>query len=191
MFQQDRLSTTPQRGLVLPVEARVISDLVDYEMGGVAISDPSQGLNVQSWKCTYEQSRFILTPETGPASVVLVVDSVTAMSFTFDQNMRPTIAYEQNGRLWLWWWDTTVSARVFTDHGPGRCPRLTLDDKRDSQTSNSDIIFAYIKPTNELCFRKQRERFMTERVLKSGLHDHTKLKNVSMNNKLRLQFELV
>lgn len=191
MFQQNRLSTTPQRGLILPVEARVISALVDYERGGIALSDGSQGLNVQTWKCSYEQSRFILTPETGPASVVLVVDSVVAMSFTFDQNMRPVIAYEQNDDLWLWWWDTTTSQRVFTKFGPGRCPRLTLDDKRDSQTSNSDVIFAYIKPNNDLCFRLQRERYLTERVLKSGLHDHTRLKNVSMNNKNRLQFELV
>ena len=191
MFQQNRLSTTKQLGLILPVEARVISDLVDYEKGGVALNDVSLGLNVQTWKGTYEQSRFILKPETGPATVVLAVDSVTAFSFTFDQNMRPTIAYEQNDDLWLWWWDTTVSQHVFTKFGPARCPRLTLDDKRDSQSGNSDIIFAYIKPNGDLCFRLQRERYLTERVLKSGIHDKTKLKNVSLNNKLRLQFELI
>lgn len=192
MFYEDRLSSQPVLGLIRPPEDQIIGDMVDYELGGVDLNDPSLGLMVKTWWCWYEDMQVKVKPEVGGVETSLFsVDRISALSLAFDQNMRPNVAYERDGELWLWWWDTSVEGRALTNFGKGKCPRLTLDDKRTSQFANSDIIFAYIDGDYNLCYRQQRERYTVERVLKTGLHRRTILKNVSMNNKLRLQFELV
>jgi len=63
-------------------------------------------------------------------------------------------------------------------------PKLTMDDKRESQSASNDIIFAYVK-SGSLYYRQQRDRFQTEYFLRSGV---AKLKKIGMNDKLRLQF---
>lgn len=190
MIPGNRLATTNIFGLTLPPESRIVRDLVDYELGGVALNDASQGLQYQTWKCYYEDVNVMVSADAVPPTVLLARPRITALSLSFDQNMRPILAYEIDGDLWLWWWDTSINQRVETNFGPGRTPRLTLDDKRDARSAISDVIFAYIKG-NSLCYRQQRDRFQIERVLKGGLHDGARLKNVSMSTKLRLQFELV
>lgn len=191
MLPQDRISSTVVIGYINVPESLVLDDLNDYELGGVALNDPSQGLDVQNWTLRYDQSRVIVKPEVGDETILFSRDSITALSLAFDQNMRPYVAYEAHGELYLWWWDSSINERVTTNFGAGKNPRLTLDDKRSNQSARSDIIFAYIDSNYNLCYRQQRDRFGIERVLKTGLHRRTRLKNVSMNTKLRLQFELV
>lgn len=191
MFYDNRPSSVPMLGLIRPPENYVTNDLFDYELGGVDLNDPSEGLMVKTWHCWYEDSKVKIAPEyDGDVTVLFSTVGITALSFAFDQNMRPTVSYEKNGELWLWWWDTSIENRALTNFGKGKSPRLTLDDKRTSQFAKSDIIFAYIDGDYNLCYRQQRDRFTVKRVLKSGLYRRSRLKNVSMNNKLRLQFEL-
>lgn len=164
--------------------------LIDQEYGGVALNDASQGLRVQQWTLSYNSVDVIVTPDSGVASVLFSTSGITELALAFDQNMRAAVAYRKDGGLFLWWWDTVESGYVTTDFGAGLSPRLSLDDKRPSQSNNSDIIFAYIRD-GSLYFRQQRDRFLIERLLRSGLDASTRIKTIGMNKQWRLQFELI
>lgn len=191
MLPGNQKSTIAVPGRYITPDDRVSSRLVDYELGGIALNDPSQGLKVQRWTLTYETNTDVLvTPQSGSPSVLFSTSGITELSLAFDQNMRPHVAYLKEEELHLWWWDTTEGEMVDTNFGEGRSPRLAMDDKRATQLANSDIIFAYIQG-EDLCYRQQRDRFETERVLRSAVSTQTRLKNIGMSRNWRMQFELV
>lgn len=83
--------------------------------------------------------------------------------------------------------------RAVFDTSPGagiRSPVLSLDDKRKSQSGTSDVIFGYIRNSDHmLCYRQQRERFTVEHEL-TQLDARSRLRNLGMTTKLRMQFEV-
>lgn len=190
MLPQNRASTLPIPGLSQPGDDARSVLLVDQELGGVAINDASQGLSVQLWTISYAGVNVTLTSQSGSSSVLFSAAAITELALSFDQNMRPTVAYRQGGNVFLRWWDTTEAAYVVTDFGPGFSPRLCLDDRRPSQIGNSDVIFAYIR-SGALYYRQQRDRYEVERMLRNELPPSTRLKSVGMNRNWRLQFELI
>lgn len=197
MLPSNTPATFPMPGLFLSPEDRVPSALLDYERGGVAISDPSLGLDVQDWMCWYEELEVRASPVDGARTTLFTRVGVNYLSFAFDQNMRPVVAFTQDTTTYLWWYDGTVGAYVFTDFGSALItPRVALDDRRSAFLSSSDVIFAYIRfdvstGSYALCYRQQRDRYTAERVLRTGLSERTRIKNIGMSVNLRLQFELI
>lgn len=178
-------------GIYLSPDEQVVKPYIDFERGGVALLDTSQGLMVKNWSIWLENQRKVMLKADGAPAVMLFEDSgLTEVSLAFDQNMRWSAAYLRFGVLTLRWYDTVVSDHVVSSFGPGRCPRLALDDKRSENIGNSDIIFAYIKG-DDLCYRQQRDRYLIERTLKANLYPGTRLRGIGMNKNLRMQFELV
>jgi len=166
-----------------------VTKTVDYEDGGVAIQDPSQGLLVKRWRAQLVELDVIVDADGVEPFVLISGAGITEISLTFDQNMRPTLAYVQEGVSKLRWFDSLPGQVVTTSYAGIRTPRITLDDKRYTQTGSSDIILAYIRVSDgALCFRQQRERFETERVLSAG--PHKGLIKIGFSRKLQLQFLL-
>lgn len=191
MLPEDRLSSVAISADFLPPDDQGVGPLLDWERGGVALNDPSQGLNVRVWKCFVTGADVAVQADSDPATVIFSQAGITALSFCFDQNMRPCVTYETPSGVFLRWYDSAVPGYVTTAWGPTlRSPRVTLDDKRLTQFAlKSDIIFGYIRG-EFLCYRQQRDRFNTERVLQGGVGTSLKLNNVGMNRVLRLQFDL-
>lgn len=133
---------------------------IDFELGGIAIGDASQGLLVKKWECAYEDGQIKMGYE-NDFETVLRVENVTYLSFAFDINMRPVVAYVADGICYLWWYDSSQSAQVNTNLGACIFPQLALDEKRAALSANADVIFAYIK-NRKLYMRIQRERFQIE-----------------------------
>lgn len=196
MLPTNAPSTFPIPGLFLSPDDRVPSSLMDYERGGIAISDPSLGLDVQDWVCWYESLEVRLSPLEGAREVLFTRAGINHLSFSFDQNMRPVVAFTEGDTTSLWWYDGTVPGFVFTSFGTGIIsPRVAIDDRRVASASTSDVIFAYIRydagtTSYALCYRQQRDRYEVERVLRTGLSSKTRLKNIGMASNLRFQFEL-
>lgn len=179
-------------GIYLPPDERVTTPVVDYELGGVALNDATQGLLVRGWKATLDGYTVKLQAD-GSATVHNLFDDVniTALSLAFDQNMRWSVGYIGDGVLKLNWYDSSINERVTSSFGAdNQYPKMALDDKRHESLLTSDIILAYIR-NNTLYYRQQRDRFLTERALRTNLFPGTKLKNIGLNKNLRLQFELV
>lgn len=186
MFPLNELATPSHiAGFAYPVKSTAPEDdKQDWEMGGTALNNPSDGLLVQLWKFT-----LVVDEETTIGSVYVEAPSVAAtllfadediaeIAGAFDQNMNPVVAYMQSGNPMLWWWDPTAGAMVHTAL-PGGCfdLRVALDDKRAFNVSDSDVILSYVRG-GSLYYRYERERYATEHLLKA---DVSGLISIGMN----------
>jgi hypothetical protein len=162
------------------------SPWVDYERGGVALRDASQGLDVKDWKLRFVSPEVRISAD-GVAETVLFSEAgITEVSLAFDQNMNPVVAYVQTGTAKIRWYDSLAEAQVISTLPAGSVsPRLSLDDKRALQSGTSDVILAYVRD-DALYFRAQRDRFEVEYLLKEAVGGL--LVRIGMNTIGRLQF---
>lgn len=183
MLPDNELSTRPVAAPFL-VPYRM-DKLVDYEWGGVDLADTSQGLQVKIWTCRYIGNQIIISD--GLIShTVLNVENVTALSFSFDLSMRPIVTYIANESCYLWWYDTSVSKQITSHLGTDIIfPQLALDEHRDMQSSNADVIFSYIK-NHTAYMRLQRERFLIEHEIAAA----KRLVQIGMMTNQRFGFAL-
>ena len=190
---QNTLSTESKPRQFVGARSLAITRILDYEDAGRAINDASQGLLYQRWRARlFEQgtadSVVVLdAPEVAPFELVRL-PGITEISISFDQQMRPTLAYVQSGVSYLRWFDTVPGQYVTTTLGADIItPRVTMDDKRLTGSNgyqSNDVILAYIRAGN-LYYRQQRDRFTIERLLKVGVKPLIK---IGMSRGLRLQF---
>lgn len=190
MMPENTLSSSPVYGAFLVPDK--VDPLVDFEWGGVNILDSSQGLMVKVWKCFYDNGWICITDDVITYQLIQA-QKVKHVALAFDFNMHPTIAYtveneDKTRTAYLYWYDTAQAAQITTIYGSDYLfPQLSLDDHRLHQSANADIIFAYIK-NNNLYYRQQRDRFLIEYLLESGLSEDIELRQIGMNTKNRFQF---
>ena len=165
-----------------------VSPMRDHEMGGIALSDPSEGHRVKAWFCEVDGDNIVVGADDVPAvPIVENVPNVREVSLAFDQNMRPTIAWSDDTSSYFRWYDSVAQDYTVTEYSDEINLRTTLDDKRASQVDNtSDIVLTYTR-NNNLYFRLQRDRYQEEYLLKEDLPDG-RLLNVYMNVEGRLQW---
>ena len=157
-------------------------------MGGIGLSDPSQGHLYQLWKGEVLNIRavYFSSPNTSRTFVFSSGYAIQELSITFDQNMRPYAAYSERGQAKMYWYDSVAEApAVFSLPLDARNPKITLDDKRASQIENSDVVLAYMRGTT-LYVRYQRDRFSIEYPLRSNIDGD--LLAVGFTDKYRLEF---
>lgn len=182
------LSTVPTPGNYLAPDAAVASSLLDWERGGVALNDPSQGLDVRNWYARMDDLQVIVGYSAGSeVAQITLPGAALCISLAFDRNMRPNLSYETAAGSVLWWYDPIASAPAFMSLPGARSPRLTHDDKRPIADAAADIICSYLVG-DELCYRMQRDRYDTEYVLYGGLPASVRLRNIGMNDGNRLQW---
>lgn len=180
-------------GVLLPPDDMPKRPTIDYELGGVGLQDPSQGLTFQAWRCWYdrEKSAVMVEAPNTPPTQIFEEDRLIWLSFCFDQNMRWSAVYTlQDGESYLRWYDSLAGDYAITPLDEGVItPFLTLDDKRSIMLGTSDIILAYIQ--NEIVYvRVQRERFQVPHVWQEDIPKDWVIRNFGMSNKLRLQMEI-
>lgn len=164
--------------------------LQDFELGGVGISDPSQGLTGYTWELRAFGDLLRIRRGTDPWSDVLTFSTPYEVALAFDQNMRPLVAIATRSKdLYLYWYDPVISGYTTMSLGKGRTPRLSLDDKRPSASQYSDVILGYIK-NKDVVYRQQRDRFLQEYHVLSNIPGHAKLAALGMGINLRMQFKV-
>lgn len=187
------LSSSPVVAPFWGARAGAVTKTIDYENGGIAIQDPSRGLLYQSWRARLFNSGKIdsyvmLDAREAPEFVWLEIPYMTEISFTFDANMRPAVAYVAGGVPYLNWYNTQTQQYTTTQiTGSVITPRVILDDKRFLGSlgyQKSDVILAYVRDGN-LYHRRQRDRYQDEYLLKTGVNPLIK---IGFNRKLRLQY---
>lgn len=190
----ERLSTVVHEAAFLSPDDLVSTLFVDYELGGVGLNDASEGQRYQIWTCQYDSntSQFSVSAPNTASTVIHTAAGVTDISFTFDNNMQPFIAYTQAGIAKYYWWDTNTASFVVTTLPTGSVtPRCCLDDKRETQTTANDIILSYVV-NGALKMRQQRDRYSVDYLLIDPLVDEfgnpATLKRIGMNTENRLQW---
>lgn len=162
MLPGDVLSTQPVIAPFSGARGLPVTDTIDYEGGGIALNDTSRGLLYQRWRGRILRDDVVLDAPEVPETVIYSEPGITQISFTFDQNMRPVLAFVRDGLPFLHWYDPIEQGMVVTPLGEGiATPRVTLDDKRQTQTGISDVVLAY-KRLGQLFIRYQRDRFQIE-----------------------------
>lgn len=158
-----------------------------WEMGGAGISDPSGGLTFQLWygRLELDTGTVLLSAPNTPEFVLYSEAGITQMDFSFDQNMKPCLAFTQNGVAKFWWYNT-VNLQYETIILPAlsTTPLTLLDDKRVGLLGSSDIILFYLRE-GRLYYREQRDRFTVE--YDSGIAGVRKLLRVGFTEGLRVQ----
>lgn len=163
-----------------------INDLIDYEWGGKDLLDASEGMQVKIWTCFYEDGWIKITDNAGLRYSILEVAEVTQLGFAFSLSMRVYVTYVAVGRAFFYWYDSTTSAYITTDYGVETItPQLSLDDVRNSQSGNADVIFAYVRD-DVLYTRMQRDRFQIEYEMGAA----NQLVQIGMTNNYRFAFAL-
>lgn len=189
-------------GFSFPVKSpSPVDRLQDWELAGVYLNDPSQGLLVKLW-----HAQVVLNHDTGqldvmldapggvhvgvPSAVLFSGEDITEIALSFDQNMNPFVAYMQAGEPKIYWYDPLIPGMTHTVL-PAGCYdlRCTLDDKRLFNVTNSDIVLSYIRAGN-LCVRYQRERYVTEHILRAGVGGDARLVSMAMNRGSRMQWRI-
>lgn len=187
MIPEYRLSTTAAPDDFLGARNNpLIGPILDYEDGGIGIQDPSAGLLVQVWTGRVSQNAVLLSAPNTPEFTWLTGESISEFSFTFDQNMKPTVSYIDAGIAKLNWFDLVDNVQKTTTFGAEyRHPRVALDDKHPLASGTSDVIFAYVR-SGSLYFRAQRDRYAIEYFLKADVIET--LRKIGMNTRGRFQF---
>lgn len=184
MIPEYVLSSEVVKGTIVGAKRGTTVADVDYEDGGIALNDPSEGFFYQVWTCTIDEGRDIVVSAPSVADTIVYTGSrISEVSLTFDQNMRVAVAFIEDGLMKLLWYDTTIAAEVVTTF-TGKNPRVLLDDKRDYFLADSDILLFYVK-NRQLYMRAQRDRFMIEYMLHFPIDG--RLRTVGMGRHYRVQ----
>lgn len=196
MLPDNVLSTEVVQGIYLFPDNIVGTPLEDYELGGVAIQDPSQGLQVQPWYgywSALDNTAYLRANFTGSPIALFTESDVVEFSFTFDQSMRWVAAtLSSTGVLKFRWFDASVPGYVMTTYSNVFSMKLCLDDKRRAQLAadKSDILLTYITTSQELYFRAQRERYLVAHLLSSTIQPNVSITNFGMCKNYRVQWRL-
>lgn len=167
----------------------------DYEMGGVALQDPYQGLQVQPWYCYWDDTDntvYVKPGIVGDPIPLFQETDVFELAFTFDQNMRWVVAtFTLDGTFRMRWFDSSVGQYVVTTLMGLTSFRLCNDDKRyiPTQIGVSDVLLTYIENDN-LYVRNQRDRFSVPHLLQPDLPKNLRITNFGMNERWRVQWRM-
>ena len=188
-------STTAVVGALLAPDNVPKRAAIDYEMGGVALQDPSQGLRVQQWRAWFDPMAaapgVFIESATQPQLQIFEQNDIAWLSFCFDQNMRWSAVYTLNDdSSYLRWYNSLIGDYEILALDKGVIsPFLTMDDKRATQMDKNDMILAYIQKQT-VFVRVQRERFLIPHVWAEKIPKDCIIRNFGMSNKLRLQMEI-
>jgi hypothetical protein len=190
MMPNNILSSTSLPSTFLPPRDIFPRDpLVDEHLGGIALNDASQGLQVQVWTATVDGSdNIVVSAPSAPSPQIIVnVPDVDWLGLAFDTNMRIFLCWTVGAVAQYRWFDVVGNAFVITTLPAGSVrPMCALDDARPALTSSADILLCYVR-SNTLFMRMQRDRYGTEYTLAdvTGLT----FNQVGMNHTNRFQFE--
>lgn len=166
----------------------------DYETGGVALNDGSEGMQVKLWTLRvvndYKEVQ-VSAPGVPWTTLFTRANVIEQASLAFDNNMNPFVTFvEESGAAYMYWFDSLDSTQKFSALAGGVVdPRCCVDDRRATQVENSDIVLAYLR-AGSLYVRYQRERYQTEHLMQAGLGTAARLVDVGMNRGLRFQWWL-
>lgn len=199
MIPNNSLIQPPQQKEFIYPDNLDITDLLDYELGGIGLSDPSEGLQYQVWTARVRgvaASTYVtLEAPNYPETTYLTLPNITWVRLAFDQNMHPVICVVYQSGPAFYWYDPTIPGNTLTAlPNTAITPCCTMDDKRPLETrlGTNDVIIGYLK-SNNLYYVQQRDRYGTEYLLLASVQlliANPLLVRIGMDVDYRLQFQI-
>lgn len=165
---------------------------IDWEAGGVALNDPTQGLRVHDWRIRAVGAAAVVdvpaVPSITPVTLFTAGSAISEISFTFDLNMQPAVAYVAGGVAAFWYYDTFLSGYTHLLLPRATSPRCLVDDRRNTQELNADILLFYIRD-GVVWERIQRDRYAIEYAMAET--NSVAIARIGFTRGYRIQIELV
>jgi hypothetical protein len=147
-----------------------------YSLGPIQLGDFSAGPVNRPWRIR-ASGGIIYSSRQGddgifePEEIVFTFSGTgaTEIDAAFDQSAHILVCMERatgvggSPEIWIYYYDPFLVDYALTNFGAGRTPRAILDDILDS--ANADILVFYLADSVGMCWRQQRERYLTERVV--------------------------
>jgi hypothetical protein len=173
--------------------------LVCDTYGGKGLSDPSEGINGYVWRYAWSDNAISVFRKDTPENKTELTNTggqISRLFGTFDSNMSPLVAWSlPSGESFLRFFDFTVPGFVNLSLPAGiKEMVLVHDDIRPESVNNgtTDALCIYIDPNkNQLLYRQQRDRYQAEKLIADLNSSDARIVSVGLNQKLRLQIELL
>jgi len=187
---ESQFTPTPVPGNFFPPDNRLrTSLLVDYEEGGIAIGDPSQGLQYQVWEARVAGGVIQTRPEgAGAWTDITSAASITEISLAFDQNMRPQVAFMAGGVCKFYWYDSASEAYVTSTFAGATSPVCAMDDKREAEVGLNDVVLFYLL-AGRVIYRRQRDRYSIAYDMAAKPVGTTRIVRWGMTDQMRFTLE--
>lgn len=132
-------------------------------LGGISLNNGSQGRMVQQWTIWYDKdiNYIFVGPKDQSPVWSRPEPGVLGLSLAFDNNMNLVIAYRKIDGCYLYYYNTLSSGYTTRFFPDATACRVAVDDPRDFNNGNSDVIFVYTL-NNKLYYRQQRDRYDIE-----------------------------
>ena len=159
--------------------------------GGVALNDGSQGREVQFWTIVYNSGDTISVQaaNSGTAGYTLAIPGVLSLCLAFDSNMAVAISYMKADGAYLYYFNGIHNAYETLHFAGVTSCRVAVDKTTAFFSGQSDVIFGYTDASNEVRYRIQRDRYLTEYTVPGGSAGW-ELVRLGPNEDNRLQFQL-
>lgn len=184
------LSTTPVRSTYVERQNQRTNLLIDWEMGGAVLNQPLPNRFTHVWRLWSDgHTVFINRDDLSDSQIVFSAPGITSVSLSFDQVMRPHVAYVSEGVAKFYYWDTLANSFQHMNlNSAAKYPRTASDDKREFFIGQDDVFVAYMI-NDSLYIRWQSDRFLDEKLLAANTGKKM-LVQVGMSNANRVQFRL-
>lgn len=168
---QTPMHCTPGVSVTRRPDAIAVDYRTSYSMGPEGFRNPVGGLMARLWRCV-SMPDFVIqrqSPVTGGWEEGIPFappcpGGAQEVDLAFDQTGDAVIAAEGGGGiLWIYYFDPTqaggAGAHVWGSFGPGRTPRILLDDPFDPFQSNLCVFYL---SGGRLKLRRQKDRYSVE-----------------------------
>src|SRR5690606_30212720 len=148
-------------------DALSFDHLTAFSLGPIEIGDTSKGAVFKPWRIRFdkETGEFFTQPNGGSETLLFSTNEqdVREIDLAFTQNGDPTVCVQVDNDIWLYWFDPQINDFTFVKLGPGRNPRIVLDNP--DIIPDSDVLLFYMSEDQDaLVYRIQRERYEDEHV---------------------------
>lgn len=162
--------------------------LYQVVLGGVAIGNPSEGRQVKLWAVSYNGTLIEVGPVGDSIEFTLPAADVETVSLAFDNNMGIILNWKlSTGGANLYYFDTISGMYITRFFSNITSCRVSVDDARNFNTSQSDVLFLYTLNDN-LYWRQQRDRYDIEYLVAPTTK---KIRKAAMNVENRFQIQLI
>jgi hypothetical protein len=176
-----------------PKDVQQNSDLIYNDLGGVDISDGSQGLNVADWTVFYTNNIVRLRKQpAGPEYDLFTRANLRQLSLCFDNNNRPVIGFStRQGSSEIYFYDAQAQDyNTLVLPVASKRPIVNNDDKRKDFLEGGDTdVWCYYIRGNTLHYRLLRDRFTIEYTLGTFNQADLEITRVGETIQSRIQLE--
>lgn len=170
-----------------------------FTFGGVGVGDNSRGMYSFVWLAEVLDKNTISlrrVTEVGSTTTPYPFEEtlyegadITEVSVAFDQNMRPVVAFVEGGETKVRRYDSLAGSYVVDTYNDAHSPRVALDGTAHTPLGETDIILSYIR-NGVLYARIQRDNYLNEKTIQSGIGDGWFLRHAGMANNNTFQWVL-